>query len=55
MGWSLCSSFRPHLQGAVERAVAVHDDEAEAVVVLQQLPQRLRVELLWWGDYAAGE
>jgi hypothetical protein len=34
-----------YLEGAVERAVAVHDDEAEAIVVLQQLAQRLRVEL----------
>mmetsp|Transcript_30137 Transcript_30137/g.49809 ORF Transcript_30137/g.49809 Transcript_30137/m.49809 type:complete len:431 (+) Transcript_30137:808-2100(+) len=33
-------------EGAVERAVAVHHDEPELVVVLQQLVQRLRVELV---------
>ncbi|GIX66397.1 CPSF A subunit region protein [Babesia caballi] len=38
--------LRRALQRPVERSVAVHDDEAELVVRLQQLLQRLHVELV---------
>ena len=33
----------PPLKRAVQRAVTVHDDEAEPLVVLEQLVQRLQV------------
>lgn len=36
--------FSPPLKGAVQRAVTVHHDETEPLVVLEQLVQRLEEE-----------
>lgn len=43
----------PPLKRAVQRAVTVHDDETEPLVVLEQLVQRLQVHLV--GNHKAGD
>lgn len=40
------SLFSPALQRAVQGAITIHDDEAEALVILEQLIQCLGVEFI---------